>query len=179
MAKRNQDARVASTGRYIRTPENAHRDAEACNLRTQGLTYQQIADRLGWTDKSAAYAAVNRALADITREPAEALLHFEVERLDAELQRLNEYEAEARTVLKNPHIMVNNGRVILHPGTDEPMEDDAPVLQALDRLVKIEDARRRNAERRAKLLGLDAEQKVNVSGSVKYEVIGVNPEDLT
>jgi hypothetical protein len=35
------------------------------------------------------------------------------------------------------------------------------------------------AERKARLMGLDAETKVSVSGGVKYEVVGVNPEDLT
>ncbi|WP_093803877.1 hypothetical protein [Streptomyces sp. Wb2n-11] len=44
------------------------------------------------------------------------------------------------------------------------MEDDAPVLQAIDRLVKIDDARRRNGERRAKLNGLDMPVKTEVSG---------------
>ena len=33
-------------------------------------------------------------------------------------------------------------------------------------------------ERRAKLLGLDSETKVSVSGSVKYEIVGVDPEAL-
>jgi len=45
------------------------------------------------------------------------------------------------------------------------MEDDAPVLQAIDRLVKIEDARRRNSERRAKLNGLDMPVKAEVTGA--------------
>lgn len=34
------------------------------------------------------------------------------------------------------------------------------------------------AERKARLLGLDAEQKVSVSGGVKYEVVGISQEEL-
>jgi hypothetical protein len=30
-----------------------------------------------------------------------------------------------------------------------------------------------------RLYGLDAETKVNVSGAVRYEVVGVDPADLT
>jgi hypothetical protein len=43
------------------------------------------------------------------------------------------------------------------------MEDDGPVLQAADRLLKIEDARRRNGERRAKLTGIEAALKVDAT----------------
>jgi hypothetical protein len=43
------------------------------------------------------------------------------------------------------------------------MEDDAPILQAIDRLVKIEDARNRNAIRRAKLTGIEAAVKVDAT----------------
>jgi hypothetical protein len=162
MANPNQEAR-SGAGRYIRTPETARRDAQAADLRAKGWTYQKIADELGYKDKRTAYDAIGRALKDITREPAEAVLHFELERLDAELVRLDDLEVSARKVLTNRHIMVNNGRVILHPDTEQPMEDDGPVLQAIDRLIKIEDARRRNGERRAKLTGIEAAVKVDAT----------------
>jgi hypothetical protein len=162
MANPNQHSR-SGKGRYIRTPETARRDAQAAELRAKGRTYQQIANELGYGDKRTAYDAVERALKEIIREPGEAVLHFELERLDAELERLDDLEVSARKVLTTPHIMVNNGRVILHPDTNQPMEDDAPVLQAIDRLIKIEDARRRNGERRAKLTGIEAAVKVDAT----------------
>jgi hypothetical protein len=162
MANPNQHAR-SGKGRYIRTPETARRDAQAAELRAKGRTYQQIADELGYGDKRTAYEAVERALKDVVREPGTAVLYFELERLDAELERLDDLEVSARKVLTNRHIMVNNGRVILHPDTEQPMEDDGPVLQAIDRLIKIEDARRRNGERRAKLTGIEAAVKVDAT----------------
>jgi hypothetical protein len=162
MANPNQHAR-SGAGRYIRTPETARRDAKAADLRAKGWTYQQIAAELGYGDKRTAADAIERALKDIIREPGEAVLHFELERLDAELVRLGDLEVSARKVLTNRHIMVNNGRVILHPETEQPMEDDGPVLQAIDRLIKIEDARRRNGERRAKLTGIEAAVKVDAT----------------
>lgn len=83
-----------------------------------------------------------------------------LERLEGELVRLNDLEARAREVLDRHHITVNNGRVIkLDDG--EPLQDDGPVLAAIDRLVRIEDARRKNNAEQRKLLGLDAPTKVD------------------
>lgn len=162
MANPNQHSR-SGKGQYVRTPATAERDAQAAQLRTQGLTYREIALELGFSDRSNARQAVYRALQDVTREPAEELLKVELERLDNQLVRLNYLETAARKVLNTRHITVNNGHVITHPETGQPMEDDGPVLQAIDRLVKIEDARNRNAERRAKLTGLDAAVKVDAT----------------
>lgn len=163
MANPNQDSRNSRNGRYIRTPETVERDARAADLRAKALTYQQIADELGFADKKGAQRAVERAIEAVIREPGEAVLHFELERLDAELRRLDGLEVKARAVLNARHITVSNGRVIHHPDTGDPMEDDGPVLQAIDRLLKIEDARRRNGERRAKLTGIEAALKVDAT----------------
>jgi hypothetical protein len=50
--------------------------------------------------------------------------------------------------------------------------DDGPVLAAAKAILGIE-------ERRAKLLGIDAPTKIGVSATVRYEVVGVDPEVLT
>jgi hypothetical protein len=47
------------------------------------------------------------------------------------------------------------------------LEDDAPVLAAVDRLLRIQ-------ERRAKLLGLDAPVRADVGGKLSYEIVGVD-----
>lgn len=150
-------------GRFTRTLDTARRDAAAADLRAKGRTYQQIADELGFCDRGEAHHAVDRALTAVVREPARAVLHFELERLDAGLARLDSLEAEARKVLTARHIMVNNGHVINHPSSGEPMEDDGPILQAVDRLLKIEESRRRIGERRAKLTGIEAAVKIDAT----------------
>jgi hypothetical protein len=170
--------RNTSNGRFQRQPETARRDAQAADLRAQGKTYQQIAEALGFAHRREAQGAVERAIKEVIQEPGEAVLHFELERLDAQLARLDAMEEKVRAVLEARHITVNNGRVIIDPATEKPMPDDGPVLQAVDRLLKIEDARRRNGERRAKLTGIEAALKVEHSGGVKYEVVGVDPADL-
>lgn len=157
----NQDAR-SSKGQYVRTLEAAERDAEAARLRTCGWTYGMIAKELGYTSRQAAWNGVQTVLAEIVREPAEDLVRIETERLDLELVRLDQLERDVRRVLDAEHITVSNGKVIIDPRTNQPLEDDGPVLQAADRLIKIEDARRRNAERRAKLLGLDVPSRVSI-----------------
>lgn len=171
MANPNQDARNTSNGRYVRSPATVARDAQAADLRTKGHTYQQIADQLDYADKKSAYDAVQRAMHDVIREPAEAALNFELARLDAELGRLTGLEEAAREVLERNHVTIaNNGQVVHHDG--EPLIDDAPVLQAIDRLLKIEEQRRRNGESRRKLLGMDAPSRVSVEAEQLGREIG-------
>ena len=152
----------------LKRDQVAVRRTQLLKLRRQGIRYddERILS-LGYTAPGDARRDLHRALEQHRDEEAAEVSIYrqqENERLDDELCRLEDLEAAARTVLRNHHIMVNNGRVILHPDTDQPMEDDAPVLQAIDRLVKIEDARRRNGERRAKLNGLDMPLKNEIAG---------------
>ncbi|MEV0968503.1 hypothetical protein [Microtetraspora glauca] len=138
----------AGNGRYDRDPNVARRDAEACRLRAQNLTYQQIADELGMSSKGQAYEAVQRALKETVQEPAD-----EVRQL--ELMRLDDLAQAAREVLNATHYVVSQGRVVRLTRGGAPLEDDAPKLQAIDRLLKIQ-------ERRARLLGLDSPQRVSI-----------------
>jgi hypothetical protein len=153
----------------LKKDEVTVRRTKLLELRRQGVRYDDDrVGQLGYKSPDAARKDVSRALeANRAAEAAEVAVYrqMENERLDDELRRLADLEVHARVVLNNRHIMVNNGRVILHPDTDQPMEDDAPVLQAIDRLVKIEDARRRNGERRAKLNGYDMPVKAEVTGA--------------
>lgn len=137
-------------GRFTRNTTTATRDAEAARLRAEGQSYEAIAHKLGFRHKESARRAVERALVDAVREPADELRQMELIRLDA-------LWVEAVKVLHTQHITVSNGKVVTIEGDGEPVPvpDDAPVLQAIDRLLKI-------MERRAKLLGLDAPAKVEV-----------------
>jgi len=66
---------------------------------------------------------------------------------------------------------VSNGQVVKMEG--QPLEDDGPVLSAIDTILKIE-------SRRAKLLGLDAPVKtdLNVNADVQYTVVGVDTDTM-
>jgi hypothetical protein len=124
-----------------RSPDTVKRDAELTDLRAKGWTYRQLGARYG-ISAQAAHLAVQRVLADTIREPAANLRTVELEKLDHE-------ERIAHDVLSARH-------PVLYQGEDTGYEDDGPKLSAIDRLLKI-------AERRARLLGLDAPQQVESS----------------
>jgi hypothetical protein len=108
---------------------NGIRDAEALSYRARGFTYQRIANEMGWTDRSAARKACERALAaDIreTTEEAKAIL----------LMDLNAAKQAVWAVLEANHLVISDGRVVTLD--DAPIPDDEPVLRAVDRLVKID-----------------------------------------
>jgi ribosomal protein S12 methylthiotransferase accessory factor YcaO len=138
-------------GRYIRTPETAARDARAAQLRAEGWTLQQIADELGYTDKSNARQAIQRALREIVQGPAEQLLQIHLTRLETLYQA-------AVDVLETDHVLVSHGRIV-KDDDDQPLPDYGPKLAAM------REARAALADFR-KAVGLDAAQKVNVTGDV-------------
>lgn len=133
-------------------------DLRAVELRRRHLTYQQIARELGLGHPTAAYHAVRRGLAQFPSENAQEVRRQETERLD-ELARY------AMRILTTQHIMVSQGRVMRNPDTGAPLTDPGPALQAIDRLLKIQD-------RRARLHGLDApvRAKVEVHDGIDAEI---------
>lgn len=72
-----------SAKRDIRTAEIAEKHRKALELRKAGATYDQISSQLGYANRSVAWQAVRKAIADIVREPAEEVLTLELARLDA------------------------------------------------------------------------------------------------
>lgn len=111
----------------------ALRDAEALAWRARGWTYDRVAAEMGYTDRSGARKAVERAMAAAVRETAE-------EAKTLLLADLNRVKQAAWEVLEASHITVSQGRVVCLDGPDGepvPVPDDAPVLAAIDRIVKI------------------------------------------
>lgn len=141
----------------------ATRRAEMIKMRLAGHSFDEIAEALNYGSRSAASKDFHRALESNLAEQRtsmEVYRETEILRLDGELERLTRLYAKVERILDKFHVTVQFGKVITVDG--EPLEDDSPALAAVDRLIKIEDARRRNGERRAKLLGLDAAQKFEV-----------------
>lgn len=62
--------------------ETRMQDARAVELRRRGLSYDQIADTLGFSAKSAAFQAVQRGLKDLYTEDTDGQGLLELERLD-------------------------------------------------------------------------------------------------
>jgi hypothetical protein len=167
-----------SRNRFALSPAAQDKARRAIALRVdEGLTYGAIAEALDYADRKTAYNAIWRQLRREAKGPVEALIKAESERLFVELERLDTEEERidaliepVTRVLNTRHITVSNGRVILHPATAEPLEDDAPVLQAVDRLTRlsaerraISEQRRRISESLRKLHGLDAPTRVDAT----------------
>ncbi|MBC2903153.1 hypothetical protein [Streptomyces cupreus] len=152
--------------RFTRNPATAANDARAAQLRAQGWTYQRIADHLGYKTKTGAIDAVKRAVREICADGAGDLLALLLERAETL------YEA-AMEVMEANHVVVSHGKVITLPGEDgveRPLTDHGPKLAALREA-------RATIDSIASLTGLK-KAKVEHSGGVKYEVVGVDPEQL-
>ena len=101
--------------------------------------------------------------------PASAVAAHAENAASRRAEQLNRIDMEREVVmgvLEGSHVTVSNGKIMYD------VADSGPVLAAVDRLHKLDD-------QEAKLLGLYAEQKLNLSGGVRYELVGIDPADLT
>lgn len=142
------------------TPAAAELDARVIALKNQGLSFREIAAELDHA-LSYVYRCYQRGLRRIVAPAA-------TERREAQLARIAAEREVAEEILHATHPVVSNGRVF------EDLEDAGPRLAALDRLVKLD-------AQESDLLGLKAPTRVEteVSGGLRYEVVGVDPAGLT
>jgi hypothetical protein len=161
----------------------AQRRTRAIARRIDGATWQQIADaEPGYSDRAAACKDVQRALEAARTEMAETaeeLRQLEVERLDRLIRA-------AVGVLDRRHVVVSHGRIVregkpyvtdegtaeIAEGAGSPLIDDTPTLQAIDRVMRLSESKRR-------LLGLDAPAKAEFStGPGETFIAMINLKDL-
>lgn len=150
------------------SPRNQpERDAWAAARWTiDGWTFQEIADALGVVSKSNAYYYVQRGLR-ATREHTAIV----TEQARAAHRGHLGYALEVVTeVLGKEHPHISQGRV-MKDSDGTPIYDDAPKLAAAGKIKELSESLR-------KLDGLDAPAKVEHSGGVTYEIVGVDPQDL-
>lgn len=149
-------------GTFTNTIDTAEYDARAARLRARGLSYRAIAAELGYAEHSSARDAVLRALAAAPQEAGAEARQVELDRLDRLVEK-------ATRIMETAHLAYNNKGVVEWEGA--ALEDDAPALAAVAALMRLSESRR-------KLLGLDAEQKISVSGDVRYELVGFDPAEV-
>ena len=125
-----------------------NRDMEALRLRTTGWSLEAIADQLGWSTTQSVANALRRAVSMMARFAGN-------EQRLLELQKLDEAETEIWKVLKMTHWAYTTRGDLVYGPDNEPLHDSRMVLEAIDRLLKV-------AERRAKLMGLDAPMRAEV-----------------
>lgn len=139
--------------------ESAELRARIVELRRKRLTFAEIAKEVGRAE-STVWEHYQAAVRDI---PAVVVEQHRQEMLD----QLDEAERAVLAVLHTQHITVSQGRVV-RDDDGSTVVDDGPILDAARTLVSLQ-------ARKAKLIGADAAEKVEHSGGVKYEVVGVDP----
>lgn len=133
-----------------RSLDTMERDAQAADLFRRGLTYRQISAQMGWRSPNAAFLAVRRAARDAATDSLAA-----TEALQLMLSRQQDYRRLVwRVAMAKHYVTTQTGAMALGPD-GQPLLDDAPVLNAVDRLVKID-------QEEARLLGLYAPAKSRV-----------------
>ena len=166
-------------------PRLEGRNGDIWSRFVSGWTQERIAQKYEISQQRVS-TIINTIRAEIPEEERQHVRTAVIERLDIAV-------SEAFDIMRTPHYVVSNAGKIVHDiveyATDgdgnflldehgnpkaaklAKLIDDTPRLQAAQAIVKID------AERR-KLLGLDQPAKVEHSGGVKYEVVGVDLEDL-
>lgn len=132
---------------------NYRRDREAVRLSAMGWDPNDIAIKLGLTDRLTGHPDPQRAVAAIKR--GTALLH-QVAVDEKRLQQLQHYEMMKQHIwasMDMEHVLVQQGKVVLLDGM--PIKDARFALEAIDRLNRIE-------ESISKLLGTQAAQRFSV-----------------
>jgi hypothetical protein len=155
--------------RFVRSMDTVRRDAAAAEYWAEHrCTYQEIADRFGYYDRSEAWRGIQKAKQDVALPAVTKLRQTEAEQLDA-------LYVLAMEIIERDHVTVSHGKVITmvdpETGEEKPLLDDGPRLQAIQTALRIRDQYQT-------LHGLKRPAKVEHSGGVKYEVVGVDPEDL-
>ncbi|MFI2426515.1 hypothetical protein ACH5A7_20865 [Streptomyces sp. NPDC018955] len=147
------------TGKFEASQAAADRAAEAARLRAENphMTYQQIADAVGYSSKGDAWRAVQRCREAVLRQAGAELIA-------SEAQQLDDLFVHAMEVLERDHVMVSHGRIV--KGDDgNPLLDDGPKLAAVREMRQIRESYR-------KLFGLDAPSRVSVEAEQLGREIG-------
>jgi hypothetical protein len=154
----------------------AERRAELVRMVTDGESWDTIVEELGYKNRAVAYNDFRRAKTAAGAELRENVTAYR----DRELAALDALEATAVQVLNRYHVTISGGKIVrdgqpiidvesgeavIAEDAGEPLEDDGPVLAAIDRLLKISESRR-------KLLGLDSPVKLEATGTIRYLIEG-------
>lgn len=128
--------------------EMLQKKKRAMDLLALGHTYQEIADDIGYANRSAARGLIETELKAEVNESARGVRMLRAQ----ELLNLQQIEAKLLPVILNSNLSEMPGKMLY------------PYLETIDRIVKIK-------ERRAKMLGLDESEEVQLTGGGQIQVI--------
>lgn len=108
-------------------PEVLDRETQVIALRREGLTFDQIAQRVGYADKQGAYAAYTRAVNRITAEDVHAIRMVEAERLDIATQSIWQNVLAGEIPAVNALLKIMDRRAKMF-GLDMPVKTQVEVV---------------------------------------------------
>lgn len=119
------------------------------------LSNEQLAEKY-----NVSLSTVNNRLRNYFPEKPKLALEKHRIREDDKLDMLEE---EAMVLLNTDHYVVDKGQVIMDPYTHQPLVDSGPKFQAIDRMLKIIEAKR-------KMFGLDLPFKAEITHNTGVEI---------
>ena len=134
-------------GRWIRDLECLDRDRQAAAAVTQGMTYEEVAEAYGYTDKGACWRAVRKV-----RHEAAQLTGTSEDIRRAQLAEIAEQRGRLWETINDPPPLTDRvGRIIRRPdGTEVP--NDAAVQNAHALLIQL-------SKREGAIRGTDAPRR--------------------
>lgn len=128
---------------------------QALEGRKAGLTYQQIADSVGYTDASAAHKAVMKAFGEVIQEPVNELKTIQIERLN--------------------HMLVALwGRV--QQGDERAISTALMVMNKMDALMGTDAAQRIEVKKTDAVLIVDGDKDDYIAALRKMSGAGIGPD---
>jgi hypothetical protein len=131
----NYTGRPRNKGGRRRTRASMDRDALALDLWLQGMKYEDICTKVDppWKNRTSAFDAVRRALADRQRTQMEAVDNFTA--AVADCQRM--IQACQKVIDGPPPVVTATGKVATDPDTGEVIRDVGAVQRAIDQQRKL------------------------------------------
>lgn len=134
------------------------RTKQALELRLAGFTYTQIAEKLGYSSRPAAFKAVMNAMKRTLREPAEKVRELELDRLDELLKGLWFYRSRVDYTDRILKIMERRSKLL---GLDAPERVQKVLNPEEEMLARLTDDER--AARIAAILDQARERRAGSS----------------
>lgn len=124
----------------VPSPELVDKEIKVLELRRVGLTWQRIAEEVGYADHTGAYAAYKRAIKRTMQQPADELRTQELDRIDRLQVAIwpNAMKGDTRAILTIVRLMERRAKLT---GLDMPIKIEQDVTtwtggESIDRAVR-------------------------------------------
>jgi hypothetical protein len=135
-----KDAHLSNHNAAVPSPGLVDREIKVLDLRRAGLTWQRIAEEVGYADHTGAYAAYKRAIKRTMQQPADELRTQELDRIDRLQLAIwqNAMKGDTRAILTIVRLMERRAKLT---GLDMPIKIEQDVTtwtggDTIDRAVR-------------------------------------------